>query len=131
MIPMIPMTKSIVFLLALAAAQAAQAPAPPQKTEVVSVIGCLKEASPNNWTVINATDPVTSRATAPPANQKPTGPTTGKNQFKLIGVLEFNLAEKKDQTVIVKGMLVKATPASRINITSVTSIAPACAPAPK
>jgi hypothetical protein len=55
---------------------------------------------------------------------------SGKNQFRLIGVSEFNLPQHRDHTVIMKGLLIKATPVSRLNITSVTTVAPSCPPAP-
>ena len=100
------------------------------KVDIVSVTGCLREATPNNWTVVNATDPVPSIANAPPPKEIPATPPVGKNEFKLIGVSEFNLPSHKDQTVIVKGLLIKATPVSRLNITSVTRVAPSCAAAP-
>jgi len=54
----------------------------------------------------------------------------GKNQFKLIGVSEFPLQDKKDKIVVVKGLLVKATPVNRLNITSVTKAFDTCT-APK
>jgi hypothetical protein len=97
------------------------------KVEVVSVTGCLRETTPNNWTLVNATDPVPSTANAPPAKEIPATPPTGKNEFKLIGISEFNLPSQKDRTVVVKGMLIKATPMSRVNVTSVTMVAPSCA----
>ena len=97
------------------------------KIEIVSITGCLKEAAPNNWTLVNATDPVASSANAPPAKETPATPPTGKNEFKLIGVTEFNLPSHKDHTVIVKGLFIKATPMSRVNVTSVTTVAPSCA----
>lgn len=100
------------------------------KVEIVSVTGCLREVTPNNWTVVNATDPVPSIANAPPSKEIPSTPPVGKNEFKLIGVSEFNLPSHKDHTVIVKGLLIKATPMSRLNITSVTMVAPSCAAAP-
>lgn len=106
------------------------APAP-QKIDIVSVTGCLKETAPNAWTLANATDPVPSSANAPPAADVPkTAPPPGKNQFRLIGVSEFNLPQHRDHTVILKGLLIKATPVSRLNITSVTTVAPSCPPAP-
>src|SRR5437762_13074404 len=78
---------TLAFILGLAAAQAPPAPA---KVEIVSVIGCLKESTPNNWTLAGATDPVPSRANAPPAKDIPPIGPAGKNEFKLIGVSEFN-----------------------------------------
>jgi len=101
-----------------------------QKVEVVAVTGCLKqEGTTNNWMVVNATDPVPSRAATPPPDQLPKEPVLGKNQFKLVGVSEFGLLEKKDKTVLVKGLYLKATPVSRLNITSVTVVSASCPPA--
>jgi hypothetical protein len=111
--------------LILAAALAAQA-APSNKIEIVSVTGCLKESPANTWTLASATDPVPSSANAPAAKDIPSTPPAGRNEFRLIGVSEFNLPAHKDHTVIVKGLLIKATPTSRLNITSVTMVAPAC-----
>jgi hypothetical protein len=109
----------------LAAAFFAQ-PAPSQKIDIVSVTGCLKETAPNSWNLTSATDPVPSNANAPVAKDIPATAPAGKNEFKLIGVSEFNLPAHKDHTVIVKGLYIKATPTSRLNITSVTMVAPTC-----
>jgi len=114
------------FILAAFVAQAAAA-----KVDIVSVPGCLKEASPNNWALASATDPVPSSANAPAAKELPAAPPAGKNEFKLIGVSEFNLPAHKDRTVVLKGLFIKATPQSRLNITSVTDVAPGCVTAAK
>ena len=116
----------MITLMLLAAALTAQA-APSAKIDIVSVTGCLKEAAPNGWNLTSATDPVVSNANAPAAKDIPQTPPAGKNEFRLIGVSEFNLPAHKDHTVIVKGLLIKATPLSRLNITSVTMVAPTCA----
>jgi hypothetical protein len=116
--------KMFTLALVVAAAQAAQPPA--QKIDIVSVAGCLKETAPNDWRVVNATDPVPSNANAPAQKEIPAPPPVGKNEFKLIGVSEFNLPQHKDHAVLVKGLHIKATPMSRLNITSVTTIAPSC-----
>jgi len=114
---------SLILLLAALVAQ----PAVSTKVDIVSVTGCLKETTPNNWTLMSATEPVPSSANAPPAKEIPPAPPSGKNEFKLIGVSEFNLPAHKDHTVVVKGLYIKATPVSRLNITSVTMVAPTCA----
>ena len=111
-------------LLATLLAQAA----PSTKVEIVSVTGCLKEAPANAWTLTAATDPAPSTANAPAAKDIPKTPPAGRNEFRLIGVSEFNLPAHKDHTVIVKGLLIKATPVSRLNITSVTMVSPSCVP---
>jgi hypothetical protein len=119
---------TLIFVLGLAGAQAAP---PPKKVEIVSVTGCLKEASPNTWTLVNATDPVPSSANAPPAKEIPAAPPAGRNTFNLIGVSEFNLPAHRDHAVILKGLLIKASPLSRLNMTSVTTVAPSCGQAGK
>ena len=113
----------------LAAALAVQT-ASSNKVDIVSVTGCLKETSANTWTLTSATDPVPSNANAPAARDIPKTPPAGRNEFRLIGVSEFNLPAHKDRTVIVKGLYIKAAPVGRINITSVTDVTPSCA-APK
>jgi len=115
------MTTSVLLLAAFIGQAAA-----PAKIDIVSVTGCLKEQTPNNWVVTSATDPVPSTANAPPAKDIPSGPPAGKNEFKLIGVSEFNLPAHRDHTVVLKGLFIKATPISRLNITSVTMVAPTC-----
>ena len=102
-----------------------------EKVEIVSVTGCLKELTPNNWTLTNATDPVPSSANAPAAKDIPATPPVGTNAFKLIGVSEFNLPAHRDHTVVIKGLFIKAAPTSRVNVTSVTMVSPACAAAAK
>jgi hypothetical protein len=114
--------KTLVFLIGLGLGQA---PAP-KKIEIVSVTGCLKEATPDNWTLTAATDPVPSSANAPTAKELPSAAPTGKNAFRLIGVSEFNLPAHRDQTVVIKGLFIKATPMSRLNMTSVTVVSPSC-----
>jgi hypothetical protein len=114
------------LMLAVLAAAVMQAAAP-KKVDIVSVTGCLREPSANTWTLTAASDPVPSSANAPAAKDIPATPPAGKNEFRLIGVSEFNLPPHKGHTVIVKGLYIKATPVSRLNITSVTMVSASCA----
>ncbi len=118
------MTAIAVLAAAALAAQAAPAP----KVEIVSVTGCLRESAPNTWTLVSATDPVPSSANTPAPKDVPTTPPAGKNEFRLIGVFEFNMPAHKDHTVVIKGLFIKATPVSRVNVTSVTTATTSCAP---
>lgn len=113
----------IAGLLTVALAQASTA-----KVEIVSVTGCLREPTANTWALTAATDPVPSNANAPAAKDIPSAPPAGKNEFRLIGVSEFNLTPHKGHTVMVKGLHIKATPVSRLNITSVTMVSATCSP---
>ena len=117
--------KTLALGLALAFAQAAP---PSKRVELVSVTGCLKETTPNTWTLTAATDPVASSANAPPPREIPATPPAGKNSFALIGVSEFNLPAHRDHTVVIKGLFIKAAPVSRLNMTSVTAVSPSCVP---
>lgn len=112
--------------IALGFAVAALLQASSNKVDIVSVSGCLREASADNWMLVNATDPVPSSANAPDKKEIPARPPVGRNQFRLIGVSEFNLSAHRDHAVIVKGLHIKAQPVGRLNITSVTSISPSC-----
>ena len=120
--------KTLVVLLGLALWQA---PQPAKKIEIVSVTGCLKEATPNAWTLTAATDPVPSSANAPTAKEIPATSPAGKNTFSLIGVSEFNLPAHRDHTVVIKGLFIKAAPLSRLNMTSVAMVSPSCLPPAK
>jgi hypothetical protein len=116
----------VAALTTISGSVAAQTPAP-KKVEIVSVTGCLREQGAGDWMVVAATDPVPSNANAPLKRDLPTTPVTGGNQYKLIGVGEFNLPAYRNQTVVVKGLFIKATPVDRLNITSVTTAVNSCA----
>ena len=122
------MSLYLFMALSLAAGQAAA----PKKVEIVSVTGCLREQGANNWMVVAATEPAPSVANQAPAEEIPKTPPDGKNAFKLIGVGEFGLPTLRDRTVVVRGLFIKAAPASRINMTSIVEAVATCAPnAPK
>lgn len=94
-----------------------QAPAT-NKVEIVSVTGCLREQGAGNWVLVAATDPVPSAANQAPAAELPKVPPAGINTFRLLGVGEFNLSQHRDHTMVIRGLFIKATPVSRINMTS-------------
>jgi hypothetical protein len=125
------MTSRVGRLLAIliVSGPAIAAQAPPAKADVVMVAGCLKEQPAGSWQVINALEPKPSSAVAPQPTELPPMPVLGTRQFQLIGVGVFDLPSYKDQTVVVKGLLIPATPISRLNLTSIVRLAPACAAA--
>jgi len=126
------MTLTSILALSLVLA-AAQTPAPAaNKVEIVSVTGCLREQGAGNWMLVAATDPVPSAANQAPAAELPKTPPAGKNSFRLLGVGEFSLGQHRDRTMVIRGLLIKASPASRINMTSaVEAVATCVAGAPK
>ena len=133
------MTLASILVLSLALAGglksaptvSAQAPAP-NKVEIVSVTGCLREQGVGNWVLVAATDPVPSAANQAPAADLPKTPPAGKNTFRLLGIGEFNLGQHRDRTMVIRGLLIKASPVSRINMTSSAEAVASClAGAPK
>ena len=130
MVTSVIIATAMTLLLVLSLAAAAQAPA--KKVEIVGVTGCLREQGANNWMVVAATDPVPSAANQAQGDEIPKTPPDGKNAFKLIGVGEFGLPTLRDRTVVVRGLLIRAAPASRLNMTSIVEAVATCAPnAPK
>jgi hypothetical protein len=124
--------QGFVVALSIAVAAAADAQDAAKKVDIVSVTGCLREQGAGNWMLVAATDPTPSAANAAQGKEIPTAAPDGKNAFKLIGVSEFGLPGKKDHTVVVRGLFIKAAPVSRINVTSVVDAVPSCnAGAPK
>ena len=131
------MTRHLLFfanaaVLALGSVVSSQGP--PAKSGVadkvddVRVIGCLKREGAD-WLLTSATDPVPNVPPKPnaPAAAAPVAPSLpGRNQFKLIGVDVFHLDTRKDQRIEVTGLLLPAKPVSRINITTVVTVAPTC-----
>lgn len=116
---------AILFAVLLAAAVQGAQPAP-KKVDVVAVAGCVKESSPGNWMLTGASDPVASTANAPSPKELQAFAKGGKNEFQLTGVTIFNLPAHRWHTVVVKGLLNKAMPLSRLNVTSITMVSAEC-----
>lgn len=114
-----------------APAGAAREQAPSDKVPIVAVSGCLTERAANAWALTSATEPTPSIANGPPPNAPIPEPATGTNEYALIGVSEFDLPSHKGHTVIIKALFIEAKPLSRLNVTSVTHIAPTCPPTAK
>ena len=127
---------TLALVAAMHAPAAGQAPAAtttPATTTVaiVSVAGCLREQG-GSWMLVAATDPVPSVANQAQGTDIPKAPPAGTNSFRLIGVGEFNLPLHRDRTLVIRGLLIKASPVSRINVTSAVEAVATCAPgAPK
>jgi hypothetical protein len=116
-----------IAVVALAGGLVAQSKSPAnEKVDVVAVAGCLKETSRDTWTLVNAGDPVVSTANAPSKEELASIATGGKHEYRLIGVSIFNLPAHRGHTVLIKGLHVKATPMSRVNVTSVTMLSAEC-----
>jgi hypothetical protein len=114
------------FVWSLVVAAQVRPPSKVDKIEPVAVVGCLQESKPNEWTLVNASDPVSSNPNAPSAKELAALPQGGKRAYQLIGVTIFNLPAYRGQTVIIKGLPIRAKPLDRLNVTSVSMKAPTC-----
>ena len=120
----------LLLILSATITRGAQQQAQANKIDPVAVVGCLQESKPNTWTLVDASEPVSSNPNAPSAKELATLPKGGKRVFQLIGVSVFDLPSHRGHTVVVKGLPLPAPPAERLNMTSVTTIAPTCAGRP-
>jgi hypothetical protein len=128
---MSPSDQAQILLVAFALAAGVVVSGAPQaadKLEPVAVVGCLKEMKPGTWILVDASDPVASTANAPSAKELDALPRSGTNRFQLIGVAVFDLPAHRDHSVVLKGLLIKDPPPSRLNVTSVTMVAATCPP---
>lgn len=101
----------------------AVAQAPPARAEMVSVTGCLAQGPNDTWLLTGATDPAVIKKGENPTTEA----KSGKNRYKLIGVLELNVPAHKGHTVTVRGLLIAAQPERRINLTSIQMVSDSCA----
>jgi hypothetical protein len=115
------------LILSYVLALATQAKPPSGKVDIVAVGGCVKDTAPGTWMLIEASDPVQSpNANAPAAKELAAIAKSGKNQYQLTGVTVFNLPSHRGHSVVVKGLLNKAAPVSRLNMTALTMVSADC-----
>jgi hypothetical protein len=97
------------------------------KADIVAAGGCLKETAPGTWMLVDAGDPVVSaNANAPTAKELAAILKSGKNQYQLTGVTVFDLSSHRGHSVVVKGLLNKAAPIGRLNMTALTMVSAEC-----
>lgn len=125
-----PLCLALLCVLAAGTAAARQTPATTTRVPVVAVAGCVVQDG-TTYVLRSATEPTPSIANGLPAGEAYKGPTTGPNTFQLLGTSEFDMPGHVGHTVLIKGLLIKAAPNSRLNVTSVSRLSTSCAPAPK
>jgi hypothetical protein len=99
----------------------------PRMLDIVEVEGCLDQTG-GAWILNNATDPVMSEspATSPVALKTAEVRTPGTGRYQLLGVGSFNPSKHNQQEVRVKGVLIKNSKESRLNVTSLQTAATSC-----
>jgi len=111
-----------------APAKTAEPPHAPNSLDVVAVGGCLEQSPAGAWMLTDAGDPVISKtqATSSVALKADAAEPLGNRQYQLLGVRFFNPSSRKAQKVAVQGVLITGTRESRINVTSLQTVASAC-----
>ena len=100
----------------------------PHALDIVVAGGCLEQSPMGAWMLTNASDPVVSKnqAASSAALQADAAIPLGNRRYQLLGVEFFNPASRKAQKVAVQGVLITRAGESRINVTSLQTMAPAC-----
>jgi len=106
------------------------APATPGKDSphLVRAVGCLKQDSSKKWLLTKAGDPAmtNSQAASTPELKAASETPLGLETLELLGVDIFNPRTHNGQKVAVKGVLIPAAGNSRVNVTSLQTLAATC-----
>lgn len=110
-------------------------PKPLPTNTLVLVVGCLAPGAANTWMLNSATEPARTHEadkTTPEELKKSGAKPAGTQTFRLQNLADlrpgFNPDTVKGKKVQVKGALVRQSGNDRINVTSLETVAPGCAP---
>ena len=105
-------------------------PAEPGKDSphIVRVVGCLRQDRSNKWLLIKAGEPVVTNTQAASTAELEAAAANplGAKTLELLGVDVFNPRDRGGHKVAVKGVLIQAASNSRVNVTSLQTLAAAC-----
>ncbi len=96
--------------------------------KTVTMIGCLAEED-DRWVLTNATEPIETGISPLTDSEKSVADAIaelGEGRFHLIGVAAWDMPAHKDHKAQVKGMLIEATPESRVNLSSLRHMSGTC-----
>jgi hypothetical protein len=104
------------------------APAGAPKLKLVAAVGCLVRSESQAWMLQRASSPIATTGQSTSAaelRQSATIPLGGQT-YRLLGVDEFAPQRAGAHKVAVKGVLIKDANDSRLNVTSLQTVAGAC-----
>jgi mono/diheme cytochrome c family protein len=95
---------------------------------IVQVVGCLKQDHSSKWLLTKAGEPVVTNAQATSMAELKAAAATplGVKILELLGIDVFNPRGYVGQKVAVKGVLIQKAGSSRVNVTSLQTLAAAC-----
>ncbi len=110
----------------------ADGPRPLSNLTIVRAVGCLRQEANNTWALVKASSPrpVRSRiveGTTPAELKVSAAQPLGTETFPLLSVTQRG-ASNVGHKVQVKGVLTRQSTLERINVMSLESVAPTCAP---
>ena len=96
--------------------------------QVVSVVGCLSPGHSNQWLLTRSGNPVAThtQATSTVELKSAAASPLGANTLDLLGLDVFNPQAHAGQKVAVKGVLIPEATRSRVNVTSLQTLAASC-----
>jgi mono/diheme cytochrome c family protein len=100
---------------------------PPRPGALVQVVGCLQENGPSAWMLTNGTDPqVTTLDPVPDADKQALASAQpGGQTVELLSVFPSPAALQQHK-VLVTGLFIKTPTVTRVNVTTLADLAPAC-----
>jgi hypothetical protein len=104
------------------------APAGAPKLKLVEAVGCLVRSESQAWMLHRASSPVvtTGQSTSAAELRQSATIPLGSQSYRLLGVDEFGPQRAAAHKVAVKGVLIKDANDSRLNVTSLQTVAGAC-----
>ena len=96
--------------------------------DVVEVAGCLEESPAGTWMLTHAGDAIVSKtqATTSLALKAAEAKPLGAGRYRLLGVRVFKPSHHRGQKVAVKGVLIRDSNQSRLNVTSLQMVGATC-----
>ena len=125
-------TIKMVWLLMVTAASGVYAQGRGQgrgdQTPIVEAVGCLSQTG-SDWILVNATEAetVTTTFTTPEALKAAAGKSLGTQIYRLLGVKPFSPEPHNGHRMAARGLLIKGSSDTRINVTSLQMLAATCA----
>jgi mono/diheme cytochrome c family protein len=95
---------------------------------VAEVVGCLVPGPAESWMLVKASAAIASdtQTTSLAALTAAANQPLGNQQYQLIGVSVFSPASQQGRKSAVKGVLIKDAHGTRLNVTSLQTVAGAC-----
>ncbi len=92
--------------------------------QIVEVVGCVAQRPPSSWILTRDCDPFVSmtQSTTAMALKSAAGKSLGDRQYLLLGTNVFNPSGHEGQKVAVKGVVVKQSNETTLNVTSLQTV---------